>query len=290
MLRNSPALKCLSHFAAMILASSRITWAEPSKPEMSHVDKESIQARFEAPRGFSRVRATQGSFGEWLRALPLKPGVPKVMLFDGTPKRNQTAHAAVIDLDIGKRDLQQCADAVMRLRAEYLWSANRMNDICFRFTSGDKARWTDWRDGARPQVNQKRVAWKSTAKSDDGYFNFRDYLDKVFEYAGTASLRREMLPVCALLQLSLGDVFIQPGFPGHAVIVVDVAKDARGQIAFLLAQSYMPAQDIHVLKNPQHPDSPWYFAAELPDKLVTPEWEFPKGALHRFSEQGCPSR
>jgi len=46
--------------------------------------------------------------------------------------------------------------------------------------------------------------------------------------------------------------------PGHAVIVVDMAEDAKGQRAFLLAQSYMPAQDIHILKNPMDADlSPW---------------------------------
>jgi hypothetical protein len=39
---------------------------------------------------------------------------------------------------------------------------------------------------------------------------------------------------------------------------------------------------MHVLKNPAAPDgSPWYPAAISGD-LVTPEWTFATGALHRW--------
>ena len=51
--------------------------------------------------------------------------------------------------------------------------------------------------------------------------------------------------------MQIGDVFIKGGFPGHAVVVLDMAENDRtGQRVFLLAQSYMPAQDIHIMKNP----------------------------------------
>jgi hypothetical protein len=40
-----------------------------------------------------------------------------VLLYNGAPKFRQDVHAAVIDIDVGTRDLQQCADATMRLRA-----------------------------------------------------------------------------------------------------------------------------------------------------------------------------
>ena len=49
--------------------------------------------------------------------------------------------------------------------------------------------------------------------------------------------------------IEIGDVFIQGGFPGHAIIVVDLAENEVGEKCFLVAQSYMPAQEIHVLKN-----------------------------------------
>jgi Domain of unknown function (4846) len=65
------------------------------------------------PAGYERAPVAPGSFGAWLRELPLKPGRPQVVLFDGRPKVNQTAHYAVLDVDVGDRDLQQCADAVL---------------------------------------------------------------------------------------------------------------------------------------------------------------------------------
>ena len=82
----------------------------------------SLRQRVAAPKGFQRVPAAAGSFAAWLRELPVKKGQPQVMLFDGHAKKNQTAHQLVIDIDVGRRDLQQCADAVMRLRAEYLFA------------------------------------------------------------------------------------------------------------------------------------------------------------------------
>ena len=81
--------------------------------------------------------------------------------------------------------------------------------------------------------------------------------------------------------LRIGDVFICGGFPGHAVIVVDMAKDRTGKSRFLLAQSYMPAQEVHLLKNPGSPRSPWY-PLEFGETLVTPEYTFARGELRRF--------
>jgi hypothetical protein len=72
------------------------------------------------------------------------------------------------------------------------------------------------------------------------------------------------------------------------VLVVDVAEDSKGRRAVLLAQSYMPAQDIHVLRNPSTPDNPWY-VIESDGPLTTPEWDFPAGALRRFTAAGCPN-
>jgi hypothetical protein len=67
------------------------------------------------PEGFKRI-ATDG-FGQYLREIRLKKD-NTVYLYNGSPKRNQTAQYAVIDISVGAKDLQQCADAAMRLRAE----------------------------------------------------------------------------------------------------------------------------------------------------------------------------
>ena len=51
--------------------------------------------------------------------------------------------------------------------------------------------------------------------------------------------------------------------------------------SFLLAQSYMPAQQIHILVNlANHNLSPWYELTETDSGyLYTPEWTFEKKEL-----------
>lgn len=240
-----------------------------------------LAERIAPPAGFRRVPAPAGSFAAWLRGLPLHPGRPPVHLFDGRLKGNQEAHHAVVRLDVGARDLQQCADAVMRLRAEFLRDRGCDEDVAFRFTSGDRAAWTDWRRGMRPRITGNRVSWRSAAAADGSYASFRRYLDTVFTYAGSASLAKELEPVGDPARLAPGDVFIRGGFPGHAVLVADVAEDGRGRRVFLLLQSYMPAQEVHVLRNPADPASPWY-GAQSNGALETPEWTFQHGDLRRF--------
>jgi hypothetical protein len=208
-----------------------------------------------------------------------------VHLYDGRRKGNQTAHHAVLDVDVGDKDLQQCADAVIRLRAEYLFSGPCRDEIQFDFTSGDVARWKDWRDGIRPIVTGNRVSWKHSAAVDDGYSNFRDYLETVFMYAGSASLERELESVADPADPEIGNVFIEGGFPGHAVLVVDVAQNEAGGRVFLLAQSYMPAQDIHIVRSFED-INPWY-RAKSDGVLRTPEWDFYYDDLERFPDTGC---
>lgn len=209
------------------------------------------------PPGFRRIEARQGSFADWLRGLPLKPDGAPVRLYDGRAKWNQTAHIAVIDIDTGKENLQQCADAIMRLRAEYLLASGRTGDIAFNNTNG------------------KRMVYRGKS-----YAEFRRYMRQIFAYAGTYSLEREMVRVSPA-DMRIGDVFIQGGFPGHAVLVIDMAENQAGEKRFLLLQSFMPAQDMHVLVNPHGGGSPWY-PLNFGRELVTPEWIFKAENLRRF--------
>src|SRR5262245_3007875 len=96
---------------------------------VSGPEREPLDRRIAPPRGATRIALEPGSFGDWLRHLPLLPAGAAVHLYDGRAKARQDVHAAVVDLDVGTRDLQQCADAAMRLRVEYLWSAGRARDI-----------------------------------------------------------------------------------------------------------------------------------------------------------------
>ncbi len=270
------ALLLVTTFAAPAAAQT-YTWLDADPDPANRLD-----ARIPPPAGFERVTAEPGSFAAWLRGLPLLPGRPDVLLHDGGRKGNQSAHHAVVDIDVGARDLQQCADAVMRLHAEYLYAAGRHGEIHFYFTSGDEAAWSRYADGWRASIQGNDVRWNRTAEPASGRASFRRYLDLVFTYAGTHSLSLELRSVADTADVQVGDVFIQGGFPGHAVIVVDVAEDpSTGEKRFLIAQSYMPAQQVHVLRNPATPGDPWYPAA-FGEVLRTPEWTFSVGDLKRF--------
>lgn len=255
---------------------------ENEKNEILNPEGKTIEQRFNTPKGFNRTISENGSFGDYLRSLPLKPDKSRVLLYNGVSKRNQSAHAAVINLKIGKKDLHQCADAIMRLRAEYLWLNNRYEEIHFNFTNGFRVDYSEWRKGKRIQVIGNSVKWVHSKNPSNTYEDFWNYLETIFMYAGTLSLSKE-LKKTEFENLEIGDVFIQGGSPGHAIIVVDKAINTEtGQTLFLLAQSYMPAQEIHVLNNFENDQiSPWY-SEEFHQMLKTPEWNFNKTDLVRF--------
>jgi hypothetical protein len=250
--------------------------------QIENTDGATIVHRFQPPAGFVRPAYAANSFGHYLQNLPLKPADSPVHLFDGRLKPRQSAHAAVVDMDTGDRDLQQCADAIMRLRAEYLFAQKMYDEIHFNLTNGFKMEYAKWRQGYRVKVEGNKTEWYPTNTPSTSYESFRQYLDFVFMYAGTLSLSKELNPK-AIKDLAIGDVFIQGGSPGHAVIVVDVAvNESTGEKVFLLAQSYMPAQEIHVLKNPNDVGlSPW-FSPDFGKELVTPEWTFRQEMLMQF--------
>jgi len=231
-----------------------------------HTSTSTLRDRIPPPSGFVRIPLPSDSFGVWLRGLPLKPEGSMVHLFDGRPKKNPLAHHSVVDLDVDPVDLQQCADAVMRLRAEFLWEKGRKDEIKFFSVGGQPLAWPEWR-----------------SSHEGSYRSFRKYLKWVFGSANTVSLSKQMRAVSRPKSIEPGDVFVKGGYPGHAVLVLDVAEDPKGDRVFLLGQSYMPAQEFHVLKTPLSLRSPWY-EADGKGKLVTPEWVFDWAHLRRFEK------
>lgn len=232
-----------------------------------------LEGAIKPPEGFRRVPCAQGSFCAWLRGLPLKPAGTGVFFFDGKPKKSRVVHAAVVDLDVGKADLQQCADAIIRLRAEYLWAAGRTAEVEFSLTNGTRVPWTRWAAGERLKLKGRTAEWTTGGAVDATHAAFRAYLDFVFTYAGSESLEAE-LPARKPADVRPGDVLVQGGAPGHAVLVLDVARDESGTTLLLIGQSFMPAQDFHVLTNLKHSTlSPWYHADALEmSGIDTPEW------------------
>ncbi len=259
------------------MASNDYPWLK------SYDSSHAIANRIAVPSGFERIPVLVNSFDGWLRHLPLKPGNPPIYLYNGRKKGNQSVHHAVVDIEVGNRDLQQCADAVIRLRAEYLYSKGHYAAILFNFTSGDEASYLKWMKGYRPSVRGNQVKWHKTDSYDSSHQTFRKYTETVFMYAGSYSLSQELKPVKNVNDMKIGDVFIKGGFPGHAIIVVDMAMNkTSGKKIFLLAQSYMPAQNVHILTNPSNDQlSPWY-ELDFSDQLETPEWTFSREQLKRF--------
>ena len=285
-MQGTGALRVISVlFLAAIFQPS--AFAQELKYLWPHNSRESIEARVEVPAGYVRVPVQPGSFQDWLRHLPLKPGRPEVLLYNGKPRWKQDAHFAVIDIDVPRSDLQQCADSIIRLAAEYLYSIKDYSSIHFNFTSGHEARFDKYAQGYRPVVAGNYVRWLKSAGADDSYQSLCGYLIWVFRYAGTYSLNKELAAVANIEDLEIGDVLIKGGFPGHAMIVVDAAQNPRTKKKiFLLAQGYNPAVEMHVVINPNDRKlSPWY-STEFGNTLETAQYDFRKDQLKRFSALG----
>lgn len=241
-----------------------------------------LQDRISLPDGYQRLPAEPNSIATYFRQLPLKPSTSKVYLYNGQEKWNQNAHAAVLDYDIGKKDLLQCADAAMMLQAEYLYHTSQAAKIHFNFTNGFVFYYSKWKDGFRPSSNYKTWVKKQTA--DNSYASFRKYLDMAYTYAGSSSLSKELKHV-PITDMKIGDVLVIGGFPGHVVTVMDMAINTKtNQKIYLLSQSYMPAQQVHILKNLEESAlSPWYTLPTSNGTIHTPEYTFETTDLMRFN-------
>ena len=230
-----------------------------SKPTIPKEDDYAQIKNIPLPTGYTHIENGDESFATWLQNISLKKD-NKVLLFDGSLKPNQTAQFAVLDISVGNKNLQQCADAVMRLRAEYLFAQKKFSEIFFRDNGSGVYKFSE------PYTRD----------------NFTKYLDKVFGMCGTASLVKQLKQKNNFNDIKAGDVLIRGGFPGHAVMVMSVAENEDGKKIYMIAQSYMPAQDIHVLQNPMNENlSPWYDVSEN-DIIQTPEYSFRKNELMQW--------
>jgi len=248
--------------------------------ELTEPKQNIISDRFAVPAGYERKAVDINSFAYYLRNLPLKPAGSVVMYHDGNIK-SELVYDAVVDMDIGKQDLQQCADAVMRLRGEYFYAQKEFEKISFVLTNGFRMDYTDWMQGNRLVVNGNKTHWSKSSTPSNTYKDFRRFMDVVFSYAGSLSLSKSLKPK-NMKDIAIGDVFVHGGSPGHAVIVVDVAESKSGGKIFMIAQSYMPAQEIHILKNfGDDTLSPWY-KNNIVDQLNSPQWSFPVTELKSF--------
>ena len=256
---------------------------EITEPLLVDLHKSKVITRFTPPQGYFWMKEQSGSFGEYLVNFPLHPPGFPVRDYRMVPVKTQDRHVALLKIDVGDQDLQQCADAWIRLYAEYLWSQKRFDEIGFEFTSGQIFAWKDYRNGIRTREVKKKVSFYDTGIVADSYSAFREYLNIIFRYAGTISLDRESVSVTDNSAIRTGDFLIKPGSPGHSVIIMGIARNNAGKRVYLLAESFMPAQDIHILKNTVYPElSPWYELDVNAPKTVTAKYTFSPTSIKRF--------
>ena len=245
-----------------VLSSGSMGLVE-STPMINDFGK-TVLERFDPPIGYDRVMLSSDTFGQYLRTLSLKPEGAKAKLYNGKSKPNDDVYVSVVDLPISPKDLQSSSDAIIRLKAEYLFAQKKYDQIVFH-------------------VGEEPIRFADFAQGDFNREKFNQYLDHTMEKVSTPSFCEDLKKV-KLSDLQVGDVFVQNSNPnGHAVIVVDLVKNSKGQKLFLLAQSFQPAQEIQIIANPTRDDiSPWYELKE--GELLTPEWRFMTSDLMRFKD------
>lgn len=276
--RNSPS----PEFTPTVMAGGITPTPTPiptPTPLQSLIDPagDTIRTRILPLEGF--VRKEADDYGEYLRDLPLLADSSPVLLYNGELSPLSGRHAAVIDIDTGTRDLQQCADAALRLRCEYLFSIGEYDKINYHLTNGDELPYSKYRDGYRLKVNGNKTSMHKTAKRDESYETFREYLDVLFNYASTRSLYPESEQI-AFDDIKIGDVLLFAGKPGHCIIIIDICEDAIGNKAMLLAQSSMPAQQIHIISKLDN--RPWVVLSEGSFPVIIEGWTFTLEHIRRI--------
>lgn len=215
-----------------------------------------------APMGYTRVEAENSSYAQYLRSLPLKKRGTKVMLYTGGEANYQFLSTGVIDQDLLSNS-EQCADATMRLRAEYLWSRGRYGEISFRNVNG----------------KMMHYAGGGSRKA------FERYMRDVYGLCSTFSLFTETTPR-DIKDVQPGDVLVYPARAGHkyghALIVVDVAKSKSGKVAIMCAEGNTPARDKHVVRNLNPLKNPWFFLDEDDETIWISCFHFNKNELRHY--------
>ncbi|MDC8006049.1 DUF4846 domain-containing protein [Aureisphaera galaxeae] len=251
-------------------------------PDYLNEEGRTVVDRIIVPEGYTRDVYEEGSFQKYIQDYPLKEFGAEVINYDGEPYVYQGGHVGVFELSVPANGLQQCADALIRLRSEYLWEKGRKSEIGFNFTSGHHCSWQKYAEGYRPKINGNKVTFHKTAVANTSKENFYKYLDLVYTYAGTLSLYHELPKINSLDDIEVGDLLIYPGSPGHVILVADKAENEMGEKIFIFAQGNTPAQSVHILKNPNDTSlSPWY-EITLGERLEIPTYYFENVQMVRF--------
>lgn len=271
-----------SNFSEKGVAIKEVAVAYVAPTTLIHKEGRTLKTRIKVPEGFERILPEAQTFSHYIQNYPLKEASAEVINYDGNPYIFQHGHVGVLEVPVPTNGLQQCADALIRIRSEYLWSINRKEEIGFKFTSGHYCSWTDYAQGYRPKINGNNVTFSKTAVPNDSKENFYKYLNLIYMYAGTYSLSQELKKISNLSDVKIGDLLIYPGFPGHVMMVGDMIENQDGARRFAFFQGNTPAQSVHIIKNTSDTTmNPWY-DLEGKTSLDTPIYTFSSFEMVRF--------
>jgi hypothetical protein len=210
---------------------------------------QTVIGRFGAPTGYQRIDTIPHSFAFFLQRLPLLPSGTPVKFYDGVTDTT-CRPAAIIDMDISDKNLQQSVQSAIRLWAEYLFEQQRLPDIHFHINNGELIPYEQWAQGMKLVINQK-THWTKTPSNPSQYRTFRRYLNFIFTHSDFQTLLRDMEPV-PLRNIASGNVLTSGGgMENYVAMVLDVAAHRHtGEIMVLLVSGGNPAKSMYVLQNP----------------------------------------
>ncbi len=205
---------------------------------------------------YYRIGINTSSFAEWLRELPLKKSGSAVVNYRGGIFKDgaDTSVAFVADLDMKGRRLEQCMDILVRLYAEYLWGAKQVKNLILPLPGGYRLKWKDWKEGFRPVFKGIDVNMKKSSKPDTSYKAYKTYLNTVYSESHTQQFYHAYQPV-GRTEIQIGDIIVKKGTKGHAVMIVDLAKNEHGEMIALIGNGDTPACQFFLLN--YMAESPW---------------------------------
>ena len=234
----------------------------------------------------TRVIPGENSFGAWLINLSLMPAGSPVLDYRKRIYKSDedTTIAAVVDMDISGRRLEQCMDILIRLYAQYLWDNDRSGELNLPLPGGYWLAWKDWKIGIRPVFKGIKVSYKKSAVRDDSFSQFEAYLRNIYAESHTQQFYHQYTPVQPE-NVQIGDFFVLKGSKSHAVMVVDLMITPAGAKYALIGHGDTPACQFHLLNlrksQPWIPLNPNTHHLPLPIRRKM-TWD----GLRRFSQEG----
>ncbi len=210
---------------------------------------ESLHDRIPCPPGFERVIVAPDSFSEWLRYLPVAPRSATLAPTDGSVGQDAAfmAPTAAIELiSLGRNG--SGANLFVRLRAEYGWWAQDETALSFHYASGLRSDWHAWAQGQRPLRCGEGLRFEQVDRRDGSRESFREFLGALMRHSAGIGILDDTRAVSDGT-IAAGDVWLDSKGRGAALMILDVATNARGEVRILLGESTRQNAGLHVLQS-----------------------------------------